>query len=208
MSLILLVEDSKVQAMVTQHRLEGVGYTVEHVRTVEEALKVCYDSTPDLVISDQELAEVSGLEVCRRIKSDVALSVIPVLMLTGSHAQKHHVAALDAGADAYLSKDSSSDELLAVISRLLESTVSVQPLVAGQDAAGQATHRTRILAVDDSPTFLAMLCTKLVEAGFEVIGTSSGGEALPLLDKQPFDVAVTDVVMPEMDGFEFAKRAR
>jgi DNA-binding response OmpR family regulator len=136
------------------------------------------------------------------------MSVIPVLMLTSSQAQKHHLAALDAGADAFLSKDSSSDELLAVIKRLLESSVSIQRLVADHDESDHATHRTRILAVDDSPTFLAALCKKLVEAGFEVDHASSGGEALSLLTQNMFDVSVTDVVMPEMDGFEYVKRAR
>jgi DNA-binding response OmpR family regulator len=208
MTRILLVEDSKVQALVTRRLLENAGYTVEHAASAEEAVKCCYENAPDLVVSDQELGEVSGLEVCRRIKSDISLSVIPVLMLTGSQFQKHHVAALDAGADAFLSKESPPGELTALISRLVESTAGVQPLVAGREATGPARHRTRILVVDDSPTFLAMLCKKLSEAGFEVTGASSAAEALPLLEEQPFDVAVSDLVMPEMDGFEFAKRAR
>jgi signal transduction histidine kinase len=208
MSRILLVEDSKVQAVVTQRLLERAGHNVQHVGSVEEAVKVCYESTPDLVVSDQELGEVSGLELCRRIKSDMALSVIPVLMLTGSQVRRQHVAALDAGADAFLSKDSSPEELLAVVSRLLENSVSVRALSAAGEEPGGATHRSRILAVDDSPTFLGTLCKKLVEAGFEVTAAGSGGEALPLLDRESFDVAVTDVVMPEMDGFEFARRAR
>jgi len=121
MSRILLVEDSRVQAIVAQRLLEGAGYTVEHVLSVDEALKVCYESTPDLVVSDHELGEGSGLEICRRMKSEAALSSIPVLMLCGSNLQKYRVAAMDAGADAFLTKDSSNDELLAVISRLLES---------------------------------------------------------------------------------------
>lgn len=208
MTRILLVEDSKVQALVTRRLLENAGYTVEHAANAEEAVKCCYENAPDLVVSDQELGEVSGLEVCRRIKSDISLSVIPVLMLTGSQFQKHHVAALDAGADAFVSKESPPGELMALISRLVETTAGVQSLVGGHEATSQARHRTRILVVDDSPTFLATLCKKLTEAGFEVTGVLSAGEALPLLTQQPFDVAVTDVVMPEMDGFEFAKRAR
>ena len=208
MSRILLVEDSKVQALVTQRLLEHSGYSVEHVMGVDEAVTRCYESTPDLVITDQMLGEVSGLEVCRRIKSDVALSVIPVLMLTGTHVQKDHIAALDAGADAFLSKDSSAEELLAVISHLLQDTVSIPPLGASSGETEPVMHRTRILVVDDSPTFLATLCRRLSDAGFDVTGASTGNQALSLLEEQPYDVAVTDVVMPQMDGFEFTLLAR
>ncbi len=208
MSRILFIEDSKVQAVVAKHLFQKAGYTVDHVPSVEAAVKACYEHPPDLVISDQVLGEGSGLEVCRRMKSDVQLSVIPVLILTGSRHRKHHVAALDAGADAFLSKDSSSEELLAVISHLLQNTVRVQPSVAGQEDANLARRRARILVVDDSPTFLARLCQKLSESGFEVSGANSGDEGLSLLSREAFDVAVTDVLMPEMDGFEFAKQAR
>ena len=146
--------------------------------------------------------------MCRRIKSDMSLSIIPVLVLTGSRKDKDHIAALDADADAFLPKDSTAEELLAVVSRLLETSATVQPLLAGDREAKSATYRTRILAIDDSPTFLNVLCNKLAEAGFEVTGAASGEEAIAVMDRQLFDVAVTDVVMPEMDGFEFCNQAR
>jgi CheY-like chemotaxis protein len=53
MSQILLVEDSQVQAIVSRQILENAGFMVGHAATVEEALKICYENTPDLVVSDQ-----------------------------------------------------------------------------------------------------------------------------------------------------------
>src|SRR5438105_2895131 len=60
----------------------------------------------------------------------------------------------------------------------------------------------RILAIDDSRTYLTQLSKKLTENGFQVTTATSGPEALRLLDEMSFHIAVVDVVMPEMDGFE------
>ncbi len=207
MSRVLLVEDSKVQALVAKRVLEGAGYTVEHVTTAEEALRACYDTPPDIVLQDQHLAELSGLEVCRRIKSDFALASIPVLVLTAGNKERDHIAALDAGADAFLPKDSPSEELLAVIARQIETAANTKPIDAGEISKVRSKP-SRILAIDDSPTFLKVLCRRLTEAGFDVVAASSAAEGLALLGELPFDVAVVDVVMPELNGFEFCTRAR
>ena len=208
MTQILLVEDSQVQAIVTQRVLANAGYAVDHVPSVEKAIDSCYQRMPQLIISDQILGEVSGLELCRRIKNDPSLSVIPVLILTGSQAQKNHVAALDAGADAFLTKDSTPEDLLAIIGSLLQSPTNIPTLIGQSEDLGKGSLRTRILTVDDSPTFLATLSQKFTIAGFEVTAAASGSEGLQLLDQHTFDVVVTDVLMPEMDGFEFTTKAR
>lgn len=203
MSRILLVEDSRVQAMLAIRMLKKAGYEVEHASTGEQALKVCYDSPPDIVLQDQHLAEMSGLEVCRRIKNDIALSSIPVLALTAGNKEKDHLAALDAGADSFLPKDSPTSQLLAVIARLIAATAAIR-----DSQSHPQPGRTRILAIDDSETFRATFTKKLVESGFEVQETAEGNEGLSLLKQHAFDVAVVDLVMPEINGIEFCKQAR
>jgi signal transduction histidine kinase/HPt (histidine-containing phosphotransfer) domain-containing protein len=207
MARVLLVEDSKVQAHVAKIVLQGAGHTVEHVTTAEAALKACYEDPPAIVLQDQHLAEMSGLEVCRRIKSDIALAAIPVLVLTAGNRERDHIGALDSGADAFLPKDSPSNELLAVIARLVESAANLRSIDVG-DLSSDRSQLTRILAIDDSPTFLKMLSKRLTEAGFEVTCASSGSAGLAILYTQPFDVAIVDVVMAEMDGFEVCTAAR
>ena len=120
MNNILLVEDSRTQAHTYRRLLEGAGYVVRHAMTTDEAFDICLESTPDLVVLDQFLGEKSGLEVCRRLKADIALQVIPILVLTASLKERDHIAALDSGADRFLSKDSPAEELLAVVHGLLK----------------------------------------------------------------------------------------
>jgi CheY-like chemotaxis protein len=208
MSEILLVEDSRTQAATFRRLLEGAGYTVRHAPSAEQAFELCLQATPDLVLLDQYLGDKSGLEVCQRIKGDINLQVIPILVLTASQKEQDHIAALNAGADQFLSKDSSREDLLAVIQGLLKSALPVGPIESDADAKDTFLRGARILAIDDSRTYLAELSKKLTANGFQVTTATSGAEGLTQLEQGAFHIAVVDVVMPEMDGFEVCRRAR
>ena len=207
MNTILLVEDSRTQAHTYRRLLEGAGYSVRHAMTADEAFDICLESTPDLVLLDQYLGDKSGLDVCRRLKEDVALQVIPILVLTASQKERDHITALDSGADRFLSKDGPDEELLAVVSGLLKKAVSVDTTDRGTEARDAFLRGARILAIDDSRTYLHELSKKLTGSGFQVSTATSGPAGLALLDQESFHIVVIDVVMPEMNGFEVCQRA-
>lgn len=208
MSEILLIEDSRVQAATYKHLLQQAGHSVRHAASAEEAFQICLQATPDLVVLDQYLGDKSGLEVCRRLKGDITLQVIPILVLTGSQKERDHIAALDAGADQFLSKESTDEQLLAVIAGLLKTSMAVETLDRDVDGGDAFLRGGRLLAIDDSRTYLSELSKKLAESGFQVTTATSGLEGLALLEKESFHIAIIDVVMPEMDGFEVCRRAR
>ncbi len=205
---ILLIEDSRVQALTYKRLLERAGHGVRHAASTEEAFQLCLQATPDLVVLDQYLGDRSGLEVCRRIKGDITLQVIPILVLTGSQKERDHIAALDSGADQFLSKESTDEQLLAVINGLLKSALPVESMDRDGDAHDAFLRGGRLLAIDDSRTYLNELSKKLTESGFHVTTATSGKQGLELLDREPFHITIIDVVMPEMDGFEVCQRAR
>lgn len=208
MSDILLIEDSRVQAVTYRRLLEEAGHTVRHAATAEEAFQVCLDTTPDIVVLDQYLGDKSGLEVCRRLKGDITLQVIPILVLTGSQKERDHIAALDAGADRFLSKESTDEQLLAVVAGLLKTALPVESVESDTDARDAFLRGGRVLAIDDSRTYLNELHKRLSESGFNVTTATSGPDGLALLTSEAFHIAIVDVVMPEMDGLEFARRVR
>ena len=208
MSDILLIEDSRVQAVTYRRLLEQAGHHVRHVSTADEAFQHCLESTPDLVVLDQYLGDRSGLEVCHRLKGDMTLQVVPILVLTGSQKERDHIAALDSGADQFLSKDSPDEQLLAVVAGLLKSALPVEVIDRDAGARDAFLRGGRLLAVDDSRTYLSELSRKLAESGFHISTATSGAEGLALLERDSFHIAIVDVVMPEMDGFEVCRRAR
>jgi len=208
MSEILLIEDSLIQALTYRRILEQAGYSVRHAESAEKAYLECQEAYPDLVILDQYLGEKSGLEICRRLKSNPSFQIVPILILTGSNREKDHIAAMDAGADRFLSKNNPPEDLLATVEILLRSLTGAEIVEADPDTVSNPFEEARVLVVDDSQTSLLRLQRELTESEFHVTVASSGQMALQLLNDEVFQVVLVDAVMPEMDGFAFAKAAR
>ena len=113
---ILVVEDEPAIADAVSYALRGDGYEVETVNDGEHALEEAARSTYDALVLDVILPGVSGIEVCRRLRSE---SAVPILMLTARDSEADRVVGLDAGADDYLSKPFSMNELLARVRAIL-----------------------------------------------------------------------------------------
>jgi two-component system response regulator MprA len=113
---ILVVEDERQIADLLRRGLLYEGYSVEVAADGEAGLAAARDRPPDLVLLDLMLPGIDGLTVCRRLR---AASDVSILILTAKDAVADRVAGLDAGADDYLAKPFSFDELLARIRALL-----------------------------------------------------------------------------------------
>ena len=109
---ILLVDDEVVIQRAVAPLLRAQGYEVEVVATGRDAIDAVVDRAPDLVVLDLGLPDLEGLEVCRRIRKT---SKTPIIVLSARSGEAEKVAALDLGADDYVTKPFGSDELLARI---------------------------------------------------------------------------------------------
>jgi two-component system KDP operon response regulator KdpE len=109
---ILIVDDEPQIRRIMRTTLIGANYEVDDAKTGEEALEKVREFRPDLVLLDINMPGMGGLAACRAIRSDTSIAVI---MLTVRDAEKDKVAALDAGADDYVTKPFSTPELLARI---------------------------------------------------------------------------------------------
>lgn len=108
---LVLVEDSPTQAARLKFILSAKGYTVRVANRGSQALELCSAEVPDLVVSDVTMPEMDGYEFCRRLKSDEKTRAVPVMLLTGLSDPKDIIYGLEAGADCYLTKPYSDDEL-------------------------------------------------------------------------------------------------
>ncbi len=114
---ILLVEDDLRIATLVQKGLEAEHLAVETANNGPEALRLCRDTPPDLMILDVMLPGMSGLEVCRTLREEGI--GVPVLMLTARDALEDKLAGFRCGADDYLTKPFAFAELLARVRALL-----------------------------------------------------------------------------------------
>ena len=113
---ILIVEDDFDTAEVVCAVLENAGYTAVAVDSGAMALTKIADSSPDLVLLDLKLPDIDGLEILRQVR---ASSFLPMIILSGFTQESDKVLALEAGADDYLAKPFSHDELVARVGALL-----------------------------------------------------------------------------------------
>ena len=116
---ILVVEDEAALARLLRYNLEKQGFEVVGAADGEEALLVVRERAIDLVVLDWMLPDVSGLEVCRRLRRGAETRNLPVIMLTARGADADRIRGLDTGADDYITKPFSHDELHARIRAVL-----------------------------------------------------------------------------------------
>ncbi len=185
---ILVVDDEPTLRRTLCANLLARGYDVEAVETGEEALTAAAIRSPSLVILDLMLPGLSGLEVCRALRT---ASLVPILVLSARGEEPTKVRAFDLGADDYLTKPFGMDELLARVRALLRrplaaapagSVVRVGALVLDEQTR-QVRHRDQLLNV--TPREFAVLAYLMRHAGTvvthrmllsDVWGPEYGGE--------------------------------
>jgi DNA-binding response OmpR family regulator len=115
---VLIVEDEKDILQLVKLYLEKEGYRTCTALTGLEALQQVKAEHPDLIILDLMLAEMDGLEVCKRIRADRQTAMIPIIMLTAKAEEADTIVGLELGADDYITKPFSPKALVARVKAL------------------------------------------------------------------------------------------
>jgi PleD family two-component response regulator len=117
---ILVVDDEPHIRQILQFTLEKAGYSVTACSDGNEALRRMASERPDLVLLDVMMPHMDGYEVCRKMREDFTLSQVPVIILSAKGDQNDKVHGLEHGANDYLVKPYSNDELLLRVKNVLE----------------------------------------------------------------------------------------
>lgn len=126
---VLVVEDEMAQREVLAYNLEAEGFRVLKAENGEEALLLVEEDTPDIIVLDWMMPNLSGIEVCRRLKQRPETRSIPVIMLSARTEEVDKVRGLETGADDYVEKPYSVVELMARVRAQLR---RVRPSTVGQ----------------------------------------------------------------------------
>jgi two-component system phosphate regulon response regulator PhoB len=143
---VLVVEDEDALSTLLQYNLEKEGYDVTVAGDGEEALILVDERQPDLVVLDWMLPKVSGIEVCRRLRSRSETRNVPIIILTARGEETDRIRGLDTGADDYVVKPFSMTELTARIRAVLR---RIRPGLAedrirhGDIVIDRVAHRVR-----------------------------------------------------------------
>lgn len=126
---VLVVEDEPAQREVLAYNLEAEGFAVSCAENGEEALILVEEEMPDIVVLDWMMPNLSGIEVCRRLKTKSETRAIPIIMLSARSEEVDRVRGLETGADDYVIKPYSVIELTARVRSQLR---RVRPSTVGQ----------------------------------------------------------------------------
>ena len=143
---VLVIEDDDALATLVQYNLEKEGYDVAVAGDGEEGLVQIDERLPDLVILDWMLPKVSGIEVCRRLRSRPETRNSPIIMLTARGEESDRVRGLDTGADDYLTKPFSVPELAArirAVLRRIRPGLADDRLTHGDIVVDRVSHRVK-----------------------------------------------------------------
>lgn len=111
---VLVVDDYPGNVFLSTTLLRTVGYEVLEATTGKECLDAVYSHHPDLILLDVMLPDMSGIDICRQVKSDINLKNIFVILVSGIQVSSEHQAdGLDIGADGYITRPISNKEFLA-----------------------------------------------------------------------------------------------
>jgi DNA-binding response OmpR family regulator len=181
---ILVIEDEEKLAKFVQLELSYEGYEVSVAHDGLSGLMAARDSEPDLILLDWMMPGLSGLEVCRRLRATGAM--MPVILLTAKDGIEDRVAGLDAGADDYVVKPFSIEELLARVRAHLRRNQSDDP-EAFQFADLTLSRKTRE-----------------VKRGDRIIDlTAKEFDLLDYLISHPKQVLTRDRILEEVWGYDF-----
>jgi DNA-binding response OmpR family regulator len=201
---VLVVDDSLTFREALAAALDADGYAVVTAGSAEEGLGILSLRRPDGIIVDGVLPEMDGATLIRRVRLDAALRGIPCVLLTASQERGAELRALEAGADAFVQKDEDVSVVLAKLKAAMRSTKSAAPI----DDLTTLLGPHKILAVDDSATYLNELSEALRGEGYDVVSARSGEEALELLAVQHVGCILLDLIMPGLGGTETCRRIK
>ncbi len=126
--LVLVVDDEPAQRAMLSYNIEAQGYRALTAGDGEEALVVADEQRPDVILLDWMLPRLSGIEVCRQLKARAGTREIPVIMVSARSEEDDRVRGLETGADDYITKPYSVNELMA---RIRANLRRVRPTATG-----------------------------------------------------------------------------
>lgn len=186
---LLLVDDEPGLRQAVQAYLEDDGFTVHAASNAQEGWDLLQRISPDLVISDVMMPQVDGFQFLKQLREDVRFQSLPVVFLTARGMTTDRIQGYNAGCDAYLSKPFDPDELVAIVSNLLERRIATK-------------------AADGEVPDIADMARQIAEirAMLTQRGTIAQSPSLIKIDFTPREQSVLELVAQGLMNKEIARR--
>lgn len=194
---ILIIEDNATNMELMVYLLRAFGYEPLSASDGEAGVAAARRERPDLIICDVHLPKLDGYGVVAALKADPEVRHIPALAVTALAMVGDREKLLEAGFDGYIGKPIEPDTFVAQIESFLQGVVS---------SPGNKNDTATILIVDDHVLNREFLMTLLSYGGHRLLEAANGAEGLKMVMAEKPDLVISDILMPNMDGYEFVTR--
>lgn len=197
-TLVLIIEANATTRKMLRETLQGENYQVLEADDGATALKILARFKPEIILQDLSLPDFDGVELNQRLREHEHGRDIPILALSGFLNRIDEIQAAYNGFNSFIVKPIAPTHLLNVI-KMFHTTAAIDQSI------GKGKH---ILIADDDPIQLKFLAFHLEKAGFTVSTAVDGKDALQQAERNPPDAIISDVLMPQLDGFDLCIQVR
>lgn len=212
---IVVIDDDPVIQVLLRNALELPGRNVSVASTMAEGRELL-DADTDLLVLDLFLPDGDGRQLLSDIRKDPVTAGVMVIVLSGADGGLAKAECLALGADAFLPKPFEPTSLNPLVESLLQAeatadrhgVTAVAPVLTEPTEPTEPAGPHSVLLAEDDELVAALILDRLSRDGFEMVHCTDGESALAEARENPPDLAILDVKMPKMDGFELLSHFR
>jgi len=201
---VLIIDDDITIRKLLTHHLKSNNFNTCEAESADEGLNFLDNNNIDLVLCDVTLGEMDGFTFCKKVRENEKYKLIPFIFVTAKSTLEDKARALDVGGDDIITKPFDVDELILKV-KALQKRSDIYKLYGVKKNLNKTFQKKsfKILLVDDDASLSKIFRYNLEKAGFECKSALSGKEGLEILTTFKPDVIISDIMMPNMTGFEF-----